>query len=308
MADNEENERSYNVMERLLFYTLPVLFTLLLTGVLLTVFGYDVTNELLRGANKIPFVSEIVPDPRPTDEELQDAIRQAGGAETASDPESRSEDVARFEALIAERDAQIAQLSDDNAAKDEQLAELQAENEELRERYDAVTVSDEQYTAQIAALAQVYAEMSASKAAPVLESLTLAERVLVLSQMDLDAQVSILGRMNPQIAAETSILMKDTVPARDEQIAALQSRLAIRGSAGGGSIPAAQLTKEEVSQTFASMAPNRAASVLLEMAKTDRGQVVSILQAMDEAPRASLLNALADLSEEETAKITARLG
>lgn len=300
-----EAEKSYGWFERFLFYTLPVLFTLLLTGVLLTVFGYDVMNEVLRVGNKIPVVSGVLPDPKLTEAELKDAIEQAKAEEPEEKTYSEAEYLA-LQAMLEEKQTLLSQLNDEAMAKDDQIAKLSEEVKQLQERLESITQSDEEYAASIKNLADIYANMSPSKAAPVLESLTMSERVLVLGQMKQDEQVGILEKMDPKVAAETSIRLKDAVPAKDLQIAALQDRL--EASAEAKPAAGGALTKAEVSETFAQMSPDNAAAVLLEMSSSNLTQVVNILRLMEPAARASVLNALTDLSEEQTAKITAKLG
>jgi flagellar motility protein MotE (MotC chaperone) len=287
-------------MERLLFYTLPVLFTLLLTGVLLTVFGYDVVNELLRIGNKVPGVSAMLPEPKPTEEELRAAMLEAEKQEAEGPTEE--EEAKQIEAALSEKEAELEALRTDSDTKEQQIAELQAELEAAQEQEARQSASEAEYAANIKKLADVYAEMKPSKAAPVLENLTLSERVLVLKEMKEEQQVDILEKMDPTIAAETSILMKDVVAVRDLQIAALQERLALSGSETAAS---AALTNDELSRTFAQMTPDRAAEVLLEM---EQSQVVNILRGMEEASRATILNSLAELDKDRTAQITARLG
>lgn len=300
-----ETEKSYGWFERFLFYTLPVLFTLLLTGVLLTVFGYDVMNEMLRFGNKIPVVSNVLPEAKPSDTELREAIKQAAEVNEGEKTYSEAE-VLALQATLEEKQTLLEQLNAEAKGKDEQIAKLTEEVKQLRAQLDDVTQNDEEYGASIQSLADVYANMTPSKAAPVMESLTLNERVLVLSRMKQDEQIAILEKMDPKIAAETSIRLKDIMPAKDLQIAALQDRL--QQSTGAKSAAGGMLTKTEVSDTFAKMAPDSAAAVLLEMSNSNMTQVVNILRLMEPAARASVLNSLTGLSEKQTAKITAKLG
>lgn len=300
----EETERSYNFFERLLFYMLPVLFTLLLTGVLLTVFGYNVADGILRAANKIPGISAMLPDPKPTAEEMREAVREAAQQPQEPSAEETGEEAGAANAELAAVQAEAAALQAESDQKDQRIAELESALQAEREAEAAALATEEEYAANIKKLADVYGGMKASKAAPVLENLTLSERVLVLREMSADQQISILERMQPALAAETSILMKDAVPSRDLQIAALQERLALNGDAAED----AALTGDEVSRTFAQMAPDRAAEVLLEMGASNQDLVVRILRNMEEAPRATILNSLARLDKEKTAAITARLG
>jgi flagellar motility protein MotE (MotC chaperone) len=299
----QQSERSYSFLERLLFYTLPVLFALLLSGVLLTVFGYDIMNGLLRAGDKIPGVSSLLPDPKPTEEELRDAIRQASNPAEGGRP--IEEQSAALQAALSVKEAEVAALQAEQMEKDRRIAELQSELAAAQTASEQAALTEEQYMANIRHLAAVYASMKPSKAAPVIEGLTLQERVLVLKEMKKDQQVNILEKMDPKIAAETSILMKDIVPAEDLQIAALQERLALSAAEAPVS---AKLTKDEVSRTFSQMAPERAADVLLAMSKADEAKVVSILRFMEESSRAALLDALAKLDKERTAKLSAKLG
>jgi flagellar motility protein MotE (MotC chaperone) len=302
-----ETEKTYSWFERFLFYTLPVLFTLLLTGVLLTVFGYNVLDETLRVANKIPGISKIVPDPLPSETELKEAIQQAKvGEDAGAQSDEEKADTQNASSEAAAKDDQIKQLASENTKKDGQIADLTAKVDELQAQLDKLALSDEEYTDSVRKLADVYANMTPSKAAPVIESLTPTERVLVLSLMKQNQQVAILEKMDPQTAAETSIRLKDVAPAKDAQIAALQERLKRSDSAQAASPE--QLTESEVSRTFAQMDPDKAAAVLLAMSEANLNKVVNIIRLMDAAPRASVLNALTDLSKEQAAKITVKLG
>src|SRR5690606_29978392 len=123
--------------------------------------------------------------------------------------------------------AELAALRDQSEEKDQRIAELSAHLEALQQEEAERAASSEAYAENIRSIARVYAGMRASRAAPVLENLTLSERVLVLREMTEEERVQILEKMDPAIAAETSILMKDASPVKDLQIAALQERLAL---------------------------------------------------------------------------------
>jgi flagellar motility protein MotE (MotC chaperone) len=148
--------------------------------------------------------------------------------------------------------------------------------------------------------------MNPSKAAPIMENLATAELVLMLEQMGSKDQIEILEKMKPNIAAEVSILLKDTVPVRDRQIAALQERLAMRGDPSAGE--KSGLTHAELAQTLAGMAPANAAALLLEMKKINEAQVLQVLRTIDLSSRSAILSAMSGLSEKEAARITAKLG
>ena len=290
-----EEERSYSLMERLLFYSLPVLFTLLLSGVLLTVFGYNVVDELLRLGNKVPVVSALLPDPEPAASGYRAAETQASAEEQADELLKAAEE------RLQHQETEIAALRAEVSEKEAQVAELAAALEAVQTQAAEEAASAEAYAESIRSVARVYAGMKASRAAPVMQNLTLSERVLVLREMTEEERVAVLERMDPAVAAETSILLKDAVPVKDLQIAALQERLALYDRSENGQ----SLSVQELGRTFAQMTPNLAAEVLLAM---ERQLTVDILRSMDEASRAAIMNALAEEDSERTAQITASLG
>ncbi|WP_243734877.1 MotE family protein [Paenibacillus turpanensis] len=298
----EMEKGSYSGFERFLFYAIPIVFTLLLTGVLLTVFGYDVVNQTLKAANKVPLLNTVIPDPK----KEAGSEPKGSAAETEAEPQAE-EQVAELQGKLTEKDQEINTLTAANSEKDETIKKLQADAEALKKQAEEKKQSDEEYRARIKSLAEMYAQMSPTKAGPILQNLTLAEQVLVLSEMGQDDRVELLEKMDPKKAAEASIALKDVSLAENQQIAALQERLDIQKTTASAQ-KSTGLTKEEVSRTFGDMTAKNAAAVLMEMNKTNSAKVVSILTAMDNAKRAAVLGAMADVSKEETAKIAEKLG
>jgi flagellar motility protein MotE (MotC chaperone) len=292
---------TYSAFERfLIWFFIPLVFTTVLLGVLLSIFDYDVKNSVLRLANQIPLVHRIVPD-----------VAESGNAAvtpgTAQDtPLSLQDEVQRLNQRIADQEAELKQVYEANREKDRNIEELKAQIAALEEQLKGKTVSEEEYNSKIQQLAATYASMTPSKAAPIIEKLTLHERVLVLGAMRTDDRVKILEKMDPKIAAETTILLKDTVPVKDTEIAALQERLKQYELASSNDPE--KLSSFDLGNTFAGMTPQSAAVVLVEMMKSNQPQVVAIMKAMDTQARSRILTAMADVSKESAAAITAEMG
>jgi flagellar motility protein MotE (MotC chaperone) len=149
----------------------------------------------------------------------------------------------------------------------------------------------------------MYAKMNPSKSAPILENLTLQERVLVLSEMKQVDQVKVLEKMDPIKAAQASIYLKDVVSAKDREIAALQDRIKLNDS----TVASQKLTKNDLGKTFANMTAKSAATVLLQMQSITPAKVIEILSSMDNTSRAKVMTALSDLSKETAAAISTKL-
>lgn len=303
MAKVDAENSSYGAFERfLIWFFIPLVFTSVLLGVLLSIFDYNVMNNLLKMASKIPIVNHIVPAPKEGA-----ATDKTSGSEQPADKQKALEDeVARLNQKIADQEAELKQAAELNQQKDQNIQDLKAQISTLQDQLKGKTQSEEEYSKQIQQLATTYASMTPSKAGPLLENLTLNERVLVLSAMKTDDRVKILEKMDPKIAAETSILLKDTVPVRDTEIAALQERLQLNEPLD--SKKAEKLSRDDMATTFANMAPKSAATVLVEMMKSSQDKVVAILSSMDNQARSRILTAMADVSKEATATLTAKLG
>jgi hypothetical protein len=115
----------------------------------------------------------------------------------------------------------------------------------------------------------------------------------------------VLERMTPAVAAETSIQLKDVVPVKDLQIAALQERLDVNKQQEQKAAPS--MTKDNLGQTFSQMVPKSAATILIEMYGTNQTRVLDILKAMDNAGRAKVLAAISDANKQTAAALSAKL-
>ncbi|OXM84670.1 magnesium transporter MgtE N-terminal domain-containing protein [Paenibacillus rigui] len=304
MADVDvENTSSYGAMERfLIWFLIPFVFTAVLLGVLLTIFDYDVMNSVLRTANKVPIIKSIVPEPK---EKAADS-KAAGktGQQDAGSP-TQEETVGTLTSKLNEKDQQLKTTESAVQQRDQTIKELQLKNSNLEEQMKSKAQSDEEYLNQIQQLASMYAKMSPSKSAPIMENLTTAEMVLVLSSMKTDDRVKILEKMDPKKAADASILLKDQTSVKDKEIAALQERL--KQVATPDAKSSQKLSKDDLGSTFSNMTPKSAATVLLEMQSSNPDKVISILSSMDSAGRSKIITAISEQSKETAALISARL-
>lgn len=301
--DADMEKTSYGTFERFLYlFLIPVIFTAILTLVLLSVFDYDVMNSVLRAANKIPLVESVVPDPKT--EELPPAASEGGeDIRTAAEEEP---DVEELQQLLQEREAELEQLRTAHQEQQQYIEQLQQEMAALQEEKDQETISEEEYQQNINRLAGVYADMMPSRAARIMENLTTAERVLLLGEMKSDEQIRVLEKMDPQTAAETSILLKDAVPVKERQIQALQERLKVY-TEQEETMPDA-LSNEDLGMTFAGMNAEDAAAILLQMRETNADKVIAILRAMNVQARSEILTEISAESGDIAAQITAQLG
>jgi flagellar motility protein MotE (MotC chaperone) len=270
---------------------------LILALALFSLFDYDVKGQLLKVGNQIPFLNTYLPDPIeltaegiPVSEQKVDAF----GVDY-------TKEIRALNDKIALQESELKKAVQDVQTKDQLITELKDTVKTQEEQLKAKALSDEEYTKKIKELADVYGNMSASKAAPIMENLSTEEAVLVLNEMSADAKKNILQKMNPQRAAEISILSKDVVPTKDREIAALQARLNIQNP---NLTAKSKVSKSEMASTYTSMDPQVAAAILSELIVQNPTRVYSILSNMDSDARSQILSEMpADLAAEITNKI-----
>jgi flagellar motility protein MotE (MotC chaperone) len=301
MADTNIEGSSYSLLERfLIWFVIPFVFTAVLLGVLLSIFDYDVKSSVQKALHNMPVIGSVVPAPK------EKTIVSTNGQAQSSEQQTKNKDdeIARLNAKIADLESALQKSDQVTQSKDQGLKDIMAKNADLEEKLKTKSQTDEEYSKQITDLANIYANMSPSKAAPIIENLTPKEMVLVFSMMKPNNRGLILEKMDPKKAAEASIGMKDIIPVKDQEIAALQQRLTINGT---DETSKQKVSKADIGLTFANMAPKSAATVLLEMQRTNSDKVLAILTAMDNSARSKVMSAISDVSKETAASITSKL-
>ncbi|WP_059045352.1 MotE family protein [Paenibacillus rubinfantis] len=303
--DEELEEESGGGFSRFLFFMTPILFTVVLLGVLLTLFNIDFRNTLIDLGNRIPVVKNLVPDPKVPEDEVEQA---------AEEEQKQKEST---EATVKELKDQLAQQQVELQTANQQAAEQQEKVKELQDQLATVqqeasvqqqSAEAEAYQKEVKKLANLYAEMSPSKAAAIFDKLTTEETLQMLSVMSNESKVAILEKMNPQKAADISIKLKDVNTSEDLAIAALQSRLKMEAAADSSTTTTGTgLSDTELSQTFSSMAAEDAAKLVLQTYKLSPEKGLKILKSVNGTTRSKILAEMAKADEKTSVKILNQL-
>lgn len=277
----------------MLFFVTPLLFTLVLVMVLFVVFNPSLRDRLLDAGRDVPVVGALLPG---------DASSEEGSAlEQAQDEKKLSS----LQAELAAAKTKLEAADSEKIGLEAQVKSLQQQIDGLIATSDAEKLSAEQYQSKIGELAGMFASMTASKAAPILENMTLEESVLVLGTMDSRAQGAILAKMDPKRAAQTAARMKDSEPVKDQQIAALQSRLQLEATSTATA--SAVLNQEQLTKTFESMNAAQAAPLLLKMADVSASKVLRILSSVSDATRSAIVAEMSKTNNELTSQLVSKL-
>ncbi|MFD0616715.1 MotE family protein [Paenibacillus sp. GCM10027629] len=301
MKEADIEKSSYSGFERFLFFVTPIIFTIVLLFVLLALFNFPVRNTILEVAQKIPIVNQWVPEP------------SSGTAQVGTDAKAKNNNlekkVEELNQLLAAKDAELKKSTSLIDQKDQEILTLKENVQQTKQDFEEKKQTDQEYQAQITGLANMYAKMQPSKAAPVMESLTLDEQVLVLQAMKPNDRVKILEKMTPKAAADASILLKDAQSSENLAIAAVQARLnKLKNDEKNKAKD--KLDNTQLIQTFRNMTPKSAASLILETAKISEEKALLILKSIDDSTRSQILTAMTDNNtkdNKDTAAIAAKL-
>jgi flagellar motility protein MotE (MotC chaperone) len=239
-------QRSYGKIEWLFYIIIiPLLFTGLLSGIVLQIMGYDVTGKLMSVARNTPVLSSIVP--------ADDATKQ-----------ERSE-IRKIQSQLDEANKQLealkqsnTQLTDELAAKDSQLNQDQQKKDQQKKQETASQSADDYWKGQ----ARMYAEMSPKKAAEILAALPVIEARAVMGRMSSDGKVAILEQMDPKIVA---ILQSNPADVQVQENRSAESHL------------------KQDPNLYSLMAPDKAAAILAEMPTGQAKQILAGLKKEEKA-------------------------
>ncbi|MDQ0090623.1 flagellar motility protein MotE (MotC chaperone) [Paenibacillus anaericanus] len=305
----EEDYETGSGFSRFLFFVTPILFTVVLLGVLLTLFNMPFRATLQEFANSIPIIKNFVPDPEVAITDKKDTTKdkeednKKQQASTDATIKQLKEQVTKQEADLEAANAQVVE-------QESKLKDLQAELEADQQVTANQELADEQvaYQKEVKKLSQLYAQMSPKKAAAILEKLTTDETLQMLSMMNNESKVAILEKMDAQKAADISIKLKDVQPSEDLAIAALQSRLKKDAETDAASTQVSTgLSDQQLSGTFASMSADSAATLILQTYKISPDKALKILNSVDDTTRSNILVAMTKVDDAQTTKILNKL-
>lgn len=299
--DFEVEKESAGGFERFLVLMIPIVFTIVLIGVLLVLFNMNIRNSFLKTANKIPIVQNWVPAPNldPEQTKLQKSEDEIESAEAT---------IKELKNKLSAQETELKQVTDGKTQQETELKSLQEQIETLQNEKNLAETPEEivdVYQKEIDDLAKMYGNMSPSKAAPIIQSLEKEEMVLVFNSMKTDKQTAIIEKMTPKIAAEVTMMMKDNKSADELRAAALAARK--KKDLEEYDLELENKNKTALKQTFANMTPKNAADLLFETYKISPEKALKILNDIDDKTRSAILDKMSSVDKVTTAKILNKL-
>lgn len=290
-----QEEKSYSKWEWFFYMIcIPALFASILGGVLLSLLGVNVVGKVLGWANSIPYVEKIVPD-----------VAQEADPEAAKNQKIEKQLVSAQTDLNKNKH-QVTKLQEESSKKDATIQDLQKQVQDLQKMMENKKTDDEQRQKQFQEMSKLYTSMPARSAAAIVENLSVEEAVTVMTTMKPEQRAQLLAKMDPKKAADISILIKDNVVSKDDDIAGLQQRIQVLTKALSETRQDST-SIDNLVNSFSQMPANRAGEILTTLMSTNPKRAISIIAGMANDKRALVLAAIGEKNTELAARITSEL-
>lgn len=269
-------EKNHSKLEKVFYLIiLPMIFTAVLLMILLNFLGVPVWKTIHQWGEHIPGVNST-----------SSATANKQDQTTSSHDQTKSQS---FQTMKIQQ-----------TANQQEVDKLKKENSELqKELADNQTQKDK---AEMQQVANLYANMSTSKAVAILENLPLDDAAFTLSSLDEDQQSSLLGSFSdPKKAAQLSTLMKEITLHQDEDPVLLKKH--IHDLAQKGQTP----TASTLVQTISAMPPAQSAGIIENLMGTNINEAIYLMQSLDTNIRSQVLTEIAKSNAPLAAKISTYL-
>lgn len=273
----------------LLFWFTTFLVVIGLVALMIKIMGMPVGQTFLSFGNSIPGINQWLP-------ETASVHVQAEGNNQDEDWKARYE---QQEAALLEKDQLIEQLKDQLSASQKDVQTLKRDIFDLKNQFQEQ--QSEEMQKEMKQLTKVYENMSASKAAAMIEQMPIEEATVTLMQLDTKQQGKILGGMkNKKKAADITLLMKDAALLPNAVQMTLEEKINVLMSEDPNPV-------EVISDTISKMPTAQSASILETMMATDANVAMDIFRDIGSDTRSQILAVIAQKNENLATQITADL-
>lgn len=266
---------------------IPLLFTVILVAFLLNFMGFPVGKTFQEWGNQLPLINHLVADP------------PSAEAEKPNDSDVWKNKYLKSESTVKEMDQKISKYKKELSANQTELEDLKKNNEELQNQLKSKQVK--QSKEQMKQVADIYANMSASKAAAIFAEMSLEDASLTLMMLDQDHQSSILGGMkDPKKAAQITMMLKDIASISETDSLTLEQQvheLALQE----------ENPTKTLSDTIAGMPSAQSAVIIQSMMGTNSIVAMDILKKISTSSRSQILTEIAKIDAKLAAQITGEL-
>lgn len=196
MRRNQMEEKHRGKLGTILLYGIPSIMTVTLVMLVMNMLGVPIGKTLQDWGRKIPIIDQMIPAPA-TSEEVN-----------INDQGNWKQKYEKSQSSLTSSDKKLADVNKQLSETQKELVQEKLNNQELQKQLD--TKQTKQTQDQMKQAAGIYATMSPSKAAAMIQTMALEDAALTLSQLNADQQSSILsGMRDAKKAAQITLLLNE---------------------------------------------------------------------------------------------------
>ena len=272
----------------LLYGIVPIFFFTIIGVFLLYLMDVPVMDNVKAWGSEIPVIGKMIPD---EDKEL--------AVETPEVNQDLESNYLSLEKELEEKNQKIAELDEELLTQQKTIEDLTKSHEELQGSLEEKSAAD--IKEQMSAVVGIYENMTASKAAAIFATMPPAEAAITLSQLDVEKQGELLGKMKDvKKASQLTMLLKEIamLPVTDQ--ASLTKQVE-------------QLVEEQVNptatlaETIEGMPPSQSAIIIQSMMGSNESVAMNLMKNIKTTSRAQILAQIATLDSKLATEITANL-
>ncbi|MDQ0245685.1 flagellar motility protein MotE (MotC chaperone) [Bacillus fengqiuensis] len=195
-----EEEKKHSKLQVFFFVIfIPLVFTIMMVYVLLTLYGVDVNGKVKEAVKDLPIISKE----EQKEQEVEELNLQ------------KSQDIKQLETSLQEKKKKIHDMQDKLNEKDLEIENLQIQVQRLNEQLAEADKKREAEQTGLKEMVSVYEKMAPKKAALIISELEEDKAMMLLSQFKPDKLSAILEKMDPPIAAKYTGLLSKEVSEND---------------------------------------------------------------------------------------------
>jgi flagellar motility protein MotE (MotC chaperone) len=268
---------------------IPFIISIVLIGTAINFMGVPVWQSVKEWGKTLPIISTF----------LHDDGESKVIAKTSENSEYWKQQYLSADEKLKEKDLEIDGLKKQINSNQEGLDELKKSNQELQLQMESK--QNEKTKKQMEQVAAIYADISPSKAALMLQNMSLDEAVFTLMQLEQDLQSSIIGSMkDAKKAAQMTTVLRDAAMIGETDPALVKEQV-------GELVKKQENPTTALSETIAGMNPVQSASIIQSMMKTNSQVALELLKNLTTASRSQILTEIAKTDTNTAAQITANL-
>jgi flagellar motility protein MotE (MotC chaperone) len=202
MKNVEKQEKEYSIFQYFIFvFLIPLLFTITIASIILSVAGVNVSKEAKKIASHVPYVQKWVKPTKPVSEKEQ--LKNANSKLKLANLKTESE-IKKLQQQTNQKDEEITNLRIDAEKLRQQIKDLQSgQSQKIASDQRKLTLSKKLFSS--------YEQMSPKQASQILSVIPENEAFYIISNLKNENVSEILSNMDVKKAARITTMLTNNV-------------------------------------------------------------------------------------------------